>query len=419
MNVWLVKTGEPIPSDGENVRLMRMGILAKHLSDEGHQVIWWNAKFNHSSKLFRTIKSPIKISKNLKIQLLNSSGYKKNVSLKRLVLDHTQLANNFKTLAKQEEKPDIILASFPTIGLSLASVKFGQKNNIPVVVDLRDLWPEAFLDSFPNFSKTLIKGILTPMYSKAKYTLSNATGLVGISQPFLDWGLKMAGRQKSNFDAVFPFGYKKVAANQKTNNLNEFPFLNTNNDNKIFTFCYIGNLSYNLNLKPIAEALASLKDKSIKFQFIICGRGVALKDFETLFKDFDNVHFTGFINASQIATIMQYTDLGIVPYVNTPNFQKTISNKVVEYLAGALPIITSITGYMGPYLKKHNSGITYNSSNELVEHLQKLSAHREQLAQMKKNALELYEKNFKAENVYSNFTNHLKNIVESNNKNSK
>jgi glycosyltransferase involved in cell wall biosynthesis len=311
------------------------------------------------------------------------------------------------------------LASFPTIGLSLASVKYGQKYNIPVIIDLRDLWPEAFLDSFPSFSKKIVKVILTPMYSKAKYTLSNATGLVGISQPFLDWGLKLAGRPTSNFDAVFPFGYKKLSVNQKVVNYSQFPFLNTTNNNQIFTFCYIGNLSYNLNLKPVAEALTALKNNNIKFQFIICGRGVAQKDFENLFKDFDNVHFTGFINATQIATIMRYTDLGIVPYVNTPNFQKTISNKVIEYLAGSLPIITSITGYMGPHLKKHNSGITYNSSDELIQYFKELSTNREQLAQMKKSALELYEKNFKAENVYRNFANHLINIVELNNENSK
>jgi glycosyltransferase involved in cell wall biosynthesis len=419
MNIWLVKTGEPIPSDGENVRLMRMGILADYLSKKGHQVIWWNAKFNHSSKKFRDVKNPIRVSENLEIKLLDSIGYKKNVSLKRLMVDHTQLSKNFKTLASKEEKPDVILASFPTIGLSLASVKYGQKYNIPVIIDLRDLWPEAFLDSFPSFSKKIVKVILTPMYSKAKYTLSNATGLVGISQPFLDWGLKLAGRPTSNFDAVFPFGYKKLSVNQKVVNYSQFPFLNTTNNNQIFTFCYIGNLSYNLNLKPVAEALSALKNNNIKFQFIICGRGVAQKDFENLFKDFDNVHFTGFINATQIATIMRYTDLGIVPYVNTPNFQKTISNKVIEYLAGSLPIITSITGYMGPHLKKHNSGITYNSSDELIQYFKELSTNREQLAQMKKSALELYEKNFKAENVYRNFANHLINIVELNNENSK
>lgn len=418
MNIWLVKTGEPIPSDSENVRLMRMGILANHLVQEGHNVIWWNADFNHSSKTFRQLENnTLQVNANLRINLIESSGYKKNVSLKRLLIDHTQLATNFNKATITEKKPDIILASFPTIGLSKACVQYGLKHNIPVIVDLRDLWPDAFLDPFPKFASRMLKGLLYPMYAKTKYVLSNATGLVAISEPFLEWGLETAKRKQTNFDSVFPFGYNKIDIDPKKINLTEFSFMNSDKKRKSFTFCYIGNLSYNLNMKIVAQGLQLLEDSDIDFQFVICGRGVAQKDFEILFQNNKNVHFTGFINAAQIASVMKYCDVGIVPYVDTPNFQKTISNKVVEYMAGELPIVTSIEGYMGPYLRKNNAGVVYKSPEELATQLKKLATDAQNLRAMKKSAFNLYEKNFKADYVYKQFVNHLVKVMDSHKKN--
>jgi len=111
-----------------------------------------------------------------------------------------------------------------------------------------------------------------------------------------------------------------------------------------------------------------LRKRNVNTSFICCGRGVAFDEVQSLFADIENVHFPGFINAAEIAHVMDYCDFGIVPYVNTPNFQYTISNKVVEYLAGQLPILTSIEGYMGPFLRKHGCGLVYNGGQKLADH---------------------------------------------------
>ena len=51
----------------------------------------------------------------------------------------------------KEILPDLILSSIPTSELSLEATKLGKKNNIPVILDIRDLWPDVFLDVLPNF----------------------------------------------------------------------------------------------------------------------------------------------------------------------------------------------------------------------------------------------------------------------------
>ena len=41
-------------------------------------------------------------------------------------------------------KPDIIVVSLPTIEFSYEACRYGEKNNVPVIVDVRDLWPDSF-----------------------------------------------------------------------------------------------------------------------------------------------------------------------------------------------------------------------------------------------------------------------------------
>ena len=68
------------------------------------------------------------------------------------ILDNNLVAAKFKNLASKEKiLPDLILSSIPTSELSLEATKLGRKNNIPVILDIRDLWPDVFLDVLPKF----------------------------------------------------------------------------------------------------------------------------------------------------------------------------------------------------------------------------------------------------------------------------
>ena len=59
----------------------------------------------------------------------------------------------FYKYAQEEVKPDIILSSLPTLKLSLSAVEYGKKMNIPLVLDMRDMWPDVFLDYIPSWAK--------------------------------------------------------------------------------------------------------------------------------------------------------------------------------------------------------------------------------------------------------------------------
>jgi hypothetical protein len=114
MLIWLITPGEPLPMDSNHPRLMRTGILADLLAENGHQVVWWSTTFNHSIKEFRVKENTkVQLNEHLTLVLLHGKGYKHNLSIDR-VIDHQQVAKNFNKLSLLEEKPAIIVVSFPT-----------------------------------------------------------------------------------------------------------------------------------------------------------------------------------------------------------------------------------------------------------------------------------------------------------------
>ena len=49
MNIWLIQSGEPLPTD-DTVKKMRTALLADELLAKGHSVIWWTSAFDHIKK---------------------------------------------------------------------------------------------------------------------------------------------------------------------------------------------------------------------------------------------------------------------------------------------------------------------------------------------------------------------------------
>ena len=48
--VWLINHAERLHFDKKNSRVMRMGLLAKHLTELGHNVTYITSSFNHVKK---------------------------------------------------------------------------------------------------------------------------------------------------------------------------------------------------------------------------------------------------------------------------------------------------------------------------------------------------------------------------------
>jgi len=152
VKVWILQTGEPLHCDGGNPRPMRAMNLADMLVGRGHSVVIWSSAFYHQEKVHRTTKfESLKINDLLTINLIPSVGYKKNIGLSRLI-DHAQLAWNLSRILEKDifTKPDVAFVGYPPIECSFVVAHYLTNKSIPFVLDVKDQWPDIFLEPFPK-----------------------------------------------------------------------------------------------------------------------------------------------------------------------------------------------------------------------------------------------------------------------------
>ena len=401
MNIWIVCVGEPLPSDGNNPRLRRMGTLAAFLAKEkGNNVEWFSVSFDHYKKTQRTERNAdIKLADNYTLHIVRVNGYRRNVSLAR-VIHHKQSASRIlKRMKTSNTKPDVIVASMEPLEVSNAVVKFSKSNKIPAIVDVRDLWPEIYYEVLPKPLHPLLHLYVKRCSHVLSKTMKNASSIVGLSQGFLDYGLKYANREESCLDKVIPIGYPdfdKTAYFGNTNVLKSEYGISEND----LTVLFLGNFGNQFNFEPIIDAAKRLSSYS-RIKFVLCGNGSRLEEIKERTIGC-NVVFTGWIEQEMIKTLACNSSMGIAPYINSKNYLLNTPNKFGEYLSYGLPVVLGIQGVMAQLIQENGCGCIYSSGEDLANEILRFNENPSLLNDCSRNARRLFERMFNAED-----TNHL------------
>ena len=95
--------------------------------------------FCHAEKANRTniVEYPFKVT------LLEEPGYKKNICLKRFWSHYIWGRNVIKYL-KSRKKPDVVYCAIPSLTAPAKVSEYCKKKGVRFIVDVQDLWPEAF-----------------------------------------------------------------------------------------------------------------------------------------------------------------------------------------------------------------------------------------------------------------------------------
>lgn len=413
--IWLLKVGEALPSDEGTQRLLRMGLIADELVKSNYNVTWWVSSFDHNKKSFRKInEKKYNINDNYKLIYLNGNGYNKNWSFARIKHYNKEKRDFFKT-AKTEELPDIIYAAMPNLDLANAAVKFGRKHNIPVVVDVRDTWPELYVDYAPEKLKPIVKKLIIPFKKQLSWTLKNATGIFATSDLFLEWSLKYAKRAKKEFDDYFYVSYPDTNIEIKDEDIAEWMEKGVSKED--FNVVFFGQFGHAVDLETVMKASLITAKKAPNIKYIICGTGEKLQLYKEMIQDNKNVIFPGWVDRKQICSLSKISKAGLLSYVSNKNFENSMPNKFCEYLALGLVLLIQPNGMMRNLAEKNYCGIHYENEKELAEVLMNLSEKSsEEIVEIKKNSRNLYEEKFRADVVYKKLVEKITYIADNYNK---
>ena len=414
MVVWLVTVGEPLPVNGRDVRLLRTGILANELIRQGHLVVWWTSTFDHWAKQHHSDRDASFRMGQLDLRMLRGCGYRRNISFRRIV-DHALVARSFARQAESHRAPDVIVCSLPTLELAVAAVHYGHRHQVPVVIDVRDLWPDIFLEQVPRWIRPLAKLAMYPMLCQARRACRGAFAITGNSPGFVEWGLRQAGRLAGPMDRHFPFGYASATLdeNERGRALSFWHGFNIVPNGGEFVACFFGSMSHQFDLETVIDAAKLLQAEGRRVRFVLCGTGERLAELKARAANTQAVVFPGWIGRSEIKVLMDMSNVGLAPYVNHIGFARNLPNKPIEYLAGGLPILSSLTGYLQELLEEFGCGDTYKEGDaqSLRDLVVRISDNPKLAIDMGRSARTAFSSRFDAATVYSGMTRYLEEVV--------
>lgn len=400
--VWLLHPAEPVPFPGPQ-RLFRYGTLSTMLAARGHSATQWASTFDHFQKEQRSQSDcSVLIEPGYQLELLSARPYRRHVGLAR-ILSQRDVARRFRQRALRIDRPDLILVSLPTLELAEAVLDFAEPRRIPVIVDVRDLWPDVFLTAVPQWAQGFMRPLLATFERQARAICQRASFLTGVSESYLEWGLAKAGRERRSLEQPYYSAYPRKTLNgtQRAEVGEKLSAAGVEPARKL-RCCFFGTLGRSAGIGPIVQIAKSLRQAGHDdIEFVICGRGPRESEVLAGMKDLPQFRYLGWLNADEITVLMERSDIGLAVYEG--GVLQSVPNKPVEYLAGGLSVLTTLGGELGRLLRSNDCGASFGPSqiNAMCDWIVKRRHDYRLLERERGNARELFQREFDANQVYA------------------
>ncbi len=404
MRIWLVQPHEHTPLDPWG-RVLRHGQLARRLVQRGVEVTWWTSRFYHHRKTFRAGPERIRTAEGYDIVQLPGPGYRRNVSLRRLA-HYRALVSAFRDrVAREEHSPDLIHCALPPLELPEAAVAIARQLGVPSTVDILDTWPDVYLTALARPLRPLLRVALATEFRRSTRALAGATALVGISESYLAWALARARRERGPLDSIFPLGYQPHVP-AETGPREPLPVPPAQLERKtVVTF--VGSFVSMCDIDVVLDAARDLQNRASDLLFVIAGDGPLGRKWRGKAEGLQNVVFTGWLSQRQVARLLEHSDIGLAPYV--AGATQSLPNKIFEYMAAGLPVVSSLRGDAEALLATERIGVTFREGDQedLVRNLFRLAEDRELRDGCRRRATALFSERFSADSVYQAMASHL------------
>lgn len=321
-----------------------------------------------------------------RMKLCYEKGYNKNISIRR-ILSYTEFGKNVLKYLKARKKPDLIMVSVPSLAVADYVGRYAKKNNIPLIVDIQDLWPEAFKMAIhiPIVSDILF----APMMHQANRIYSRADVIMAVSDTYVARGKRV--NPTADTLSIY-IGTDSKLVEEKTEGV-ESPA-----EEGKFVVGYVGALGHSYDIKGVIDAIKLLKDEEHidNIKFTVMGDGVCRAEFEehALNSGID-CEFTGLLEYGKMMKTLMACDVAVNPIVGRS--VSSIINKVSDYAAAGVPVInTQNSKEYRDLIDRYKAGINVENGNvrEFAHAIRKFYCDAEYKAEVGGNEKKMFEEVF-------------------------
>ena len=356
MVIWIVNPFDPLPGDPEQEG--RYATLAKLLVQREHTVTWWTSTFSHRFKK-PVDQSAIRAAcgtRGFRVEFTNAPSYDRNVSLSR-VRSHGVLARRFHAAAWQDtERPDVIVVSSPPPVLAAAAVEVARARGAKSIVDVQDLWPDAFESLAPKALRPLLAPAMWLLRSNVRKAARGCDAIVGVADAYADNSHRETDGTKRK--ATIPLGVDLAAFDEAAARGTCPQF--TKPPGEIW-LAYTGSLNRNYDFMTILRAAAQLGPQlgDERLRFFLTSRGELAGPAQAFIRQHQLTHvtMTGFLEFDTWAYLLSQCDVCF--NASFPEVMIYLPNKIFYYLAAGAVVLNTIPGQCSRIVADGGCGLDY------------------------------------------------------------
>lgn len=332
--------------------------LAKELINKKFQIDIIAGSYVHDRQkhlLDKDEKVRIQNYSGINYHILNGISYRS--SIKRIISMIEFMIKVFFYEKEIDNKPDIIYCSCPHPFNGLISLYLSKKYKAKFLLEIRDLWPETWVEMGAISRRSLIYKIFFLIEKKLYVKADKIVTLMPEAYKYIE----KLGINKEKVEYISN-GIDLEEFDQ--NVLTETTEIVINKQE--FNIFYTGAHGKANCLERVLDVAELLRDnKMIKFHLVGDGPEKNFLNEIVFKKKLDNVKFYSSVRKEKIPSILKKADCLIVVSKKSNLYKYGISfNKIFEYMASKKPIIFS-GNVINDIVKESKSGISVEAENSL------------------------------------------------------
>lgn len=274
------------------------------------------------------------------------SENKGNVNIKRIalpshqsgMLDQIKSFHTYYKKAKAHVKSknyDLVFATSSRLFTAYLGAVIAKNKNIPLYLDIRDIFVDTIKDVLPGPVVFWLKPILRLIEN---YAFKKARHINLVSEGFDDY---FRNRFLHCSYSYFTNGIDSEFLNTITDSVNK-------SDRARIRILYAGNMGEGQGLHSIIPELAVLAGD--KYEFMLVGDGGRKPQLLDAVRGVNNVKVLDPVKRQELLSMYMSSDVLFLHLNDYPAFKKVLPSKIFEYAATGKPILAGVAGYPAKFL---------------------------------------------------------------------
>ena len=392
----------------------RWNQFAKYWSAKGHTVTVLAGMLDEKCKKYQDYKHKfiVKEKVNDRITVIRchvSEAY--NTSSLGRMWGYVSFAFSSTLAGLFVKKPDIIICTSPPLIVGLTGAVLKRVKRIPMLFEVRDLWPESIIELGAVKNKWIIRFL----YWMQKISYRSSKWINVLTPAFEETLVHSSGIPREMISLIPNAADLDIIKPMPKNNWVRQKY----NLSDKFVVSYVGAHGVANCLIQLIEAAKILQARDPDVRLMLIGDGMqkSMLQGEVKKHNLDNVIFVDPVPKEAIGDFINASDACTAVLKRIEVYKTVYPNKVFDYMSAAKPIILGIDGVARKLIEDANAGIFVQPENAslFAEAAMKLKSNPELAVRYGQNGLAYVHENYDRERLADKYIAVIKKLLKPNN----